>query len=117
MALGNLLYFLLAYPLQSIAFWADNVWSLTVLLRFISALFGGLLVPLSLFPEWMIKPLMVLPFPYLYWFPVRTLMGYVSFAEWLGGVSIAAGWCVAILLVGRMVWKRGELEYSGVGEA
>ena len=114
-ALGNVLYFLLAYPLQSVAFWADNVWSLTVLLRFVSALLGGLLVPLSLFPERVIEPLMVLPFPYLYWFPVRTLMGHVSFAEWLGGVGIAAGWCVAILLVGRRVWKRGELEYSGVG--
>ncbi len=114
-ALGNSLYFLLAYPLQSIAFWADNVWSLTVLLRFVSALLGGLLVPLSLFPAWTIEPLMYLPFPYLYWFPVQTLTGHVGFAEWLGGVGIAAGWCLVILLVGRRVWKRGELEYSGVG--
>ncbi len=114
-ALGNLLYFLLGYPLQCVAFWADNVWSLTVLLRFVSALLGGLLVPLSLFPAWAIEPLMALPFPYLYWFPVRTLMGLVTFAEWTGGVAITAGWCAAILFLGRAVWKRGEIDYSGVG--
>ncbi len=114
-AVGNLLYFLLAYPLQAVAFWADNVWSLTVLLRFTAALLGGLFVPLSLFPEWSVEPLSYLPFSYLYWFPVQTLIGEIGFGEWSRGLGIALVWCALILVAGRRIWKRGELHYSGVG--
>lgn len=48
--LANLLYFLLSLPLQLVAFWADNVWSLVVMLHFIGALLGGAMLPMELFP-------------------------------------------------------------------
>ena len=50
-ALANLLMFLMRFVVQLVAFWADNVWSLNVMLRFSSELLGGLLLPLSLFPQ------------------------------------------------------------------
>ena len=114
-AIGNLLYFLMAYPIQALAFWADNVWSLTVLLRFGVSLLGGLFLPLSLFPEWAQSVLRYSPFPYLFWFPVNTLIDRVPFKEWLAGVTTALAWCVVLALFGRFVWRRGELSYSGVG--
>ena len=38
---GHLLYFVLGFPLQCVAFWADNVWSLSVALRCLSSRLGG----------------------------------------------------------------------------
>ena len=114
-AVANLLFFLLAYPVQAVAFWADNVWSLVVLLRFATALFGGAMLPLTLFPEAMQRVLFYSPFPCLFHLPVSALLGRVSPAEWAEGIAVGVFWCAVFAAVGRLVWRRGELSYSGVG--
>ena len=42
-------YYLMASTLEMVAFWADNVWSLLVMLQFTTAFVGGGLIPLSVF--------------------------------------------------------------------
>ena len=69
------LAFLLATVLELIAFWADNVWSLVILTRFATGLFGGGMIPLALFPTWAREFLGYFPFAYFISFPVRTLLG------------------------------------------
>jgi len=115
MALGNLLYWLLQLPLQAVAFWADNVWSLGVLLRFISGLLGGAMLPLDLFPDSARRVLEWLPFAYLFDLPVRALMGQLDPAAWLKGMAICAGWCLALYVVSGKLWRSGERGYTGVG--
>jgi len=115
LALANVLHYLLVIPIQAVAFWADNVWSLLVAERFAIAFLGGQLLPLGLFPEWARAGLEWLPFPYLFSFPARTLMGSVGPAEWAFGMVIALLWCGVAAGVGRWIWRRGDLEYSGVG--
>jgi len=112
---ANLLNFLITFPIQLIAFWADNVWSLMVMHRFASALLGGMLAPLAFFPESAQRALEALPFRYLFAFPVETLLGRVSPAEWAAGMAIAMGWCGVMAMIGRAVWRRGTLQYTGVG--
>jgi ABC-2 type transport system permease protein len=114
-AVANLLHFLLIYPLQGVAFWADNVWSLNVMFRFASQMLGGLFLPLTLFPEWARALLDLLPFKYLFFVPTTTLMGKVPPGEWAVGIAISLGWCAALALVARVVWRRGRLVYTGVG--
>lgn len=114
-AAGNLLAFLLAFLLEAVAFWADNVWSLLVLLRFIGHLLGGQLLPLHLFPGWAQPLLDLLPFRFLYYFPTMTFLGRLDLADWASGMAVALAWCAALGLAARVVWKRGCLEYTGVG--
>lgn len=114
-ALANLLHFAIAWPLQGVAFWAENVWSLMVALRFVSGLLGGLLLPLSTFPD-ALRPLLdLLPFRYLFAFPVEVLTGRVDPGAWLLGTALTLGWWVVFRLVGAWVWGRGGLTYSGAG--
>jgi viologen exporter family transport system permease protein len=115
LALANLLHYLLVIPIQAVAFWADNVWSLVIAKGLIFSFLGGMIAPISLFPEWAQSLLVWLPFPYLYSFPARTLMGRVSFADWAIGLLVAAAWCLVAAALGRWIWRRGELEYTGVG--
>ena len=113
--LANALHFLLVIPIQAIAFWADNVWSLMIAQRIAITFLGGQLVPISLFPEWTQAILLWLPFPYLYSFPTRSLMGSVSLAEWAFGIVVGTLWCALAAGIGRWIWRRGDLQYSGVG--
>lgn len=115
LGLANLLYYALALPVQAVAFWADNVWSLAVLLRFGSGLLGGAMLPLDLFPDWAQRALVWLPFRYLFDFPVRTLLGRIGPAEWLRGAAICLLWIGVCALATRAVWRRGERAYTGVG--
>ena len=112
---ANLLYFLMGLPLQAVAFWADNVWSLSVALRFVSSLLGGVMLPLALFPDWSQPVLSALPFRYLFDFPVTALLGRLSPGEWALGMASTLAWCAVLGLVCRFVWRRGDLQYSGVG--
>jgi len=113
--LANLLHYLLIFPIHAVAFWADNVWSLVVAERLAISLLGGLLFPLALFPESARALLVWLPFPYLFSVPARVLMGEIGLAEWAAGLAIAVAWCGVAAAVGRWVWRRGDLQYTGVG--
>ncbi len=113
--MANLLQFLITFPIQLVAFWADNVWSLMVMHRFAAALLGGMLAPLSLFPETAQRVLEALPFRYLFAFPVETLLGRISPGEWAAGMAVGLGWCGVMTLIGRAVWRRGTFQYTGVG--
>ena len=112
---ANLLYYLMSLALQGVAFWADNVWSLMVAQRLLSAVLGGSLFPYDILPDGARRVFDVLPFRWLYADPVETLLGRRDPVAWAIGLAIALGWCAAFALLGRVVFRRGRLSYSGVG--
>jgi ABC-2 type transport system permease protein len=83
--------------------------------RFGMGMLGGQLLPLELFPQTVQQILAWLPFPYLYAVPTRTLLGTVHPAEWIAGMAITLFWCGIAAAIGRAVWRRGDLQYTGVG--
>jgi ABC-2 type transport system permease protein len=115
LGIANLLFYSAIWLVQLVAFWADNVWSLVVMLLFVSRLLGGGMLPLRMFPEWIQGWLTALPFKYFYGFPVETLMGAVSGGAWLQGAVIGLVWCGVFAALSRVVWRRGMLGYTGVG--
>lgn len=114
-AIANLLYFQMNLPLQSVSFWADNVWSLSVALRMLTSLLGGMLLPLTLFPGWAQDALAWTPFPLLFDAPARMLLGKLSFEAWGQLVGVAAIWMVFLAAITQQLWRRGRLQYTGVG--
>jgi ABC-2 type transport system permease protein len=116
--LGTMLYFALAACLEMVAFWADNVWSLMVLVKLVLHFLGGGLVPLAFFPEGARAVLEWTPFPYLVSFPLRFVMDgpdAMGAAEAAKGFAILAGWIVALSALARLIWARGSRQYTGVG--
>lgn len=115
LVLANMLYYVMAFCLHLVAFWADNVWSLIVALRMGSGLLGGLMFPLALFPDGLRQANDWLPFRCLFALPAETLLGRTSFEAWLAGMTIGLGWLVALSILARAIWRRGNLQYSGIG--
>ena len=73
LAVANVMYFLMASAVHCLSFWAENVWSLLVSLRFVSNLLGGFLVPLAAWPEAFHPVLHALPFRHLFSEPAETI--------------------------------------------
>ncbi len=113
--LGGYLHFVMISAIELSAFWADNVWSLVVITRFLTGLLGGAMIPLALFPDWAVRSLHLLPFPYFVSFPVETLFGMQSPARWAAGMITMALWAVGGTLLYRALWRSGQLQYTGVG--
>jgi len=112
---AHLLLFVMRLPIHAVAFWADNVWSLTVMLRMITSFLGGAMVPLVLFPEWGQAILAWLPFRLLFHVPVMTITGKVDPTQWAMDLGLALAWTSIIGLIGHAVWRRGDRVYTGVG--
>ncbi len=112
---GSVLYFFLVATLEMIAFWADHVWSLLVMMRFILYFTGGGMIPLSFFPESVRTFLEYLPFPYLSSFPVRSFMGEVDPGEFVNSIFIVLVWSAVQFVFAYGVWRSGLKRYSGIG--
>jgi ABC-2 type transport system permease protein len=115
MVLSMYLYFTIVSTIELSAFWADNVWSLVVIFRFLNGLLGGAMIPLSLFPQWSQHWLSVLPFGYLIYFPVQSLLGQLDGAAWLRGLGVLTLWSLAGTGAYVWLWRRGKYQYTGVG--
>lgn len=108
-------YVMMALLIEMISLWADNIWSLVVMLRFFTSFFGGGLIPLNFLPTWTQSALTWTPFPYLISLPARTIMGLSTMNEIAMGVSILFVWFIIFMGCVNLVWKQGQQKYTGVG--
>ncbi len=108
-------YMSIAMIVELLALWADNIWSLMVLVRFFCLFFGGGYVPLTFFPETVQRALVYTPFPYLVSLPVRTTMGLAQTHEIVRGSLVLLLWALLFHLGAQLIWTRGQYKYTGVG--
>ena len=113
--LGSYLFFMLECAIEQLAFWVDNVWSLSVLLRYIVFLFGGGLVPTVLFPEWAEVFVKFTPFSSLLNLPLNIILNKYSFDNVVHELSSLIIWSLLLTLLNKIIWKKGTKVYSGVG--
>jgi len=112
---ASALYFHMAACLEMVAYWADNVWSLLVMLRFGIRLLGGGMIPLTLFPDAAQGVLEFLPFAALLSFPIRTILGELGPVEYARAMLLLIAWTVFFAWLARRIHARGALRYTGVG--
>lgn len=112
-----LLYFLLASVTESVAFWADHVWSLLVLLRFLIFFCGGGLIPLRFFPQWFTDAMDLTPFPYLLARIVEQFTAKTFSPETVLNIFIMqVFWVFCVSGFLYVIWIHGRRKYSGVGQ-
>jgi ABC-2 type transport system permease protein len=109
------LFFIIACTLESIAFWAEYIWSLMVAFRMSCNFLGGTMLPLIFFPEWAQKILMFTPFPYIVNFPIKIFMSEYDSAFVIENLKMLTIWYVIGVGVFAWVWNRGKYHYTGVG--
>ena len=113
--IASVCYMAMSMIMELIALWADNVWTLMVMLKFFVTFFGGGIIPMDFFPEWAQKLLSFTPFPYLISLPVKTLMGLVTMNDALMGSGILVFWSVFFFIILQLMWIKGQKTYTGVG--
>ncbi len=111
--LAGLLWFWIIYIFALCAFWLDETWTLRVIFRIVAGFLSGKLIPLDLYPQWLVGALEYTPFPYMTFQPVLAFMGRdaevgKATLVLLGWIAITAGLCF-------WVWRRGIRNYTAAG--
>ncbi len=78
------------------------------------ALITGTIVPLTLFPEAVVRVMKLLPFYYVTYLPSMLLIGRCR-EEAVRGIVIMAAWCLMMQWMIRLTWSRYSRKYDGVG--
>jgi ABC-2 type transport system permease protein len=109
--------FMFEAAIGMIAFWTLEVTSLSYLTMSVVYVLSGHMFPLDLLPPVAAETLKWLPFPYLAYFPAKLfLLGNQMSVETLTfEVLRMVGWAVALVVLVRVLMRRGLRRYSAFG--
>ncbi len=113
--LSSYTYFFIMSLCEMVAFWADNTWTLSVMLRFIASFLGGAFLPLSFFPDSLLPFLKLLPFQAMISTPVNLYLGRANAAEAMEAALTLLLWLPVLYLLSRFMWRKASYHYTGVG--
>lgn len=114
--LGILLTFTMSMNMGLLAFWFTEVGALESFFWMGRSMLGGASLPISFIPGSFQIVVKLLPFRYLFSFPLEILFNKVSLGETFLGFLVAAFWLTTFFFIYRLMWKRGRKVYSAYGQ-
>jgi ABC-2 type transport system permease protein len=108
LASAFLLVFSLDFFIGVLAFWTVSVWGLTYAKMAVVDVLAGTIVPLSLFPAWLERMAMALPFRGIAYVPLSIYTGAIRGADIWTNILAQLGWGVALILLTRLLWLRAR---------
>jgi ABC-2 type transport system permease protein len=106
--LGYLVNFLLNFLMNCVAFWTLETFAIQLMVRWVSDLLSGQIVPLIFFPGLLQKIVLALPFAAIYSTPLLIYLGTIPPSGYLGAMAAQAGWGAAFALLSALVWRAAQ---------
>src|SRR5207253_4528635 len=113
--LGFVLGFFFEFCIGMSGFWFLEVTSFLYVVNTLTFFLSGHMFPLDLLPPWMVSVFDCLPFRYLAYFPAAVFLGKIRGLEMVGGLLLEAAWAVVLVLLARLLYRRGLRHYSASG--
>ncbi len=113
--LAAALRFSMQWTLATAAFWTtrlDAVWQIYIILQ---TFLSGALAPLPLLPPAIRSIAEILPFRWVFYFPIELILGRLSPQEAVRGFATQGVWLLIRIALMRFVWRIGIKRYSAVG--
>jgi ABC-2 type transport system permease protein len=110
-----LLNFLVNCAIGCLAFHVDSATSVFEIWLALWMLFSGYLFPLDLFPPWLARANVWLPFRLTIDLPVRCLTGMISPYDASMGLLLQLAWIAGFLLLVNVAWKTGMRRFGAFG--
>jgi ABC-2 type transport system permease protein len=104
-ALGYVVNFLLNFLMNVVAFWTLETFALQLIVRWISDLLGGQIVPLIFFPGALQRIVLALPFAAIYSTPLLIYVGTIPPSAYLAAFATQIAWTLAFAVVATFMWR------------
>ena len=106
--LGYLVNFLLNFLMNCVAFWTLETFAIQLMVRWVSDLLSGQIVPLIFFPGVLQKVVLALPFAAIYSTPLLIYLGKIPPSDYLRAFAIQLGWFAGFALLSAVVWRAAQ---------
>jgi len=104
-ALGYVVNFLLNFLMNTIAFWTLETFAIQLIVRWISDLLGGQIVPLIFFPGALQRVVLALPFAAVYSTPLLIYLGTIPPRAYVAAFAAQLAWGAGFALLATLVWR------------
>lgn len=109
-----MLSFMLDLALSYVAFWLTDVWSLGHFKNFMLGFLGGSILPLDIYPPWIQHIAQYLPFQYIFYVPIRVLMGK-PIQNMTYTIGILCAWIIVLYVIMQLLYAKGKRRYEAYG--
>ncbi|MBV8367470.1 MAG: ABC-2 family transporter protein [Candidatus Eremiobacteraeota bacterium] len=106
--LGYVVNFLLNFLMNCVAFWTLETFAVQLMVRWLSDLIGGQIVPLVFFPGVLQKIVLALPFAAVYSTPLLIYLGTIKPSGYLAAMSLQLLWAVVFAGLSWLVWRAAQ---------
>lgn len=113
--LGFATRYIFLWAIALVAFWTTRVNALFNLMFAVEFLISGRIAPISVLPEWAQQIAHIMPFYWMFGFPLDLLIGRLTQQEALTGMAIQAAWVTVMTILLLAVWRVAVKRYSAVG--
>ena len=107
-ALGYVVNFLMNFLMNAVAFWTLETFAIQLMVRWISDLLSGQLIPLLFFPGILERIVLGLPFAAIYSTPLLIYVGTIPPREYLSALALQVLWLVIFSGIAVLVWRAAE---------
>jgi len=106
--LGGVIYILIDLIISYTAFWLTEYWYIRWYKNALFMLFGGTVLPLWFYPEWLRTVSEFLPFVAALFAPLEIYLGRIYGADLLTTLGTQVVWIVLLFVLERFVWSRAQ---------
>ncbi len=111
--LAILIYFFINIIFGSLAFWSRDVWAPRFLLMVIMEFATGAMFPLDMLPAVWQKVMLLTPFPYLLYIPLKIYLGQDP--SLMGHLLTGLSWTCILGVLAHLIWQKGMKSYEAEG--
>lgn len=98
-----------------LAFWFTEISAIGSIFWITRLFLGGQGVPMSFLPSGLQTLAKILPFRYMFSFPLEIFFGKLSLSETSVGFGIAIVWVIILFVIYRLMFARGRRAYTAFG--
>ncbi len=98
----------ISFLFQMFSFWLMNVWAVMTIKNVFINVLSGSMIPLWFMPDVMRTVIGFTPFESIYFTPVQIYLGKIGGSDIILGFAKQIIWITALLLMGSVVWKKGQ---------
>jgi len=101
--------------LSFIGFWSKETWAPRFLFFIIVSFLSGMYFPLDIVPRAIYNILILTPFPYLLFIPLKIYLGQVDLNFILRGLLLSLFWIYLLNIFMKNLWNKGLKIYTSEG--
>jgi ABC-2 type transport system permease protein len=106
--LGYCVNFLMNFLMNSVAFWTLETFAIQLMVRWVSDLLSGQIVPLIFFPGFFQRIVLALPFAAIYSTPLLIYLGTIGPRDYAAAFATQLSWLAGFAVLATFVWRAAQ---------